>query len=67
MGRIASSMAYDEDLNLLLIFGGSSFEDETSQILTIDVNKININNGCIKIKSESEKEIKKWILYYLTI
>jgi len=44
-------MAYDEDLNLLLIFGGSSFEDETSQILTIDVNKININNGCIKIKS----------------
>lgn len=46
---MAQSISYDPEIQKLIVFGGSGFEDETSRILSIDTTKINISTRVKKL------------------
>ena len=39
MGRIASSMCFNPDLNLLAVFGGCGFNDDSNDLYILDLNQ----------------------------
>jgi hypothetical protein len=46
---MASTMAYDCETKNLIIFGGSSLEDESTWLVSINTKKINTSNKVKKI------------------
>ena len=47
---MASAMSFDAQARSMVIFGGSGFDDETSQLLLFEVDKYNSQKGCKKLK-----------------
>ncbi|KRX05530.1 hypothetical protein PPERSA_12708 [Pseudocohnilembus persalinus] len=47
--KMAASISYDEKNEQVLIFGGSTYEDESSQIISFDTTKINSQLNSKKI------------------
>ena len=40
LGRIATSMCYDPEKNLVAVFGGCGFNDDSNDLYIIELNKI---------------------------
>lgn len=47
--RMASAMTYDPETKNILVFGGSSLEDESTWLLSINTKKINTSNKVKKM------------------